>query len=297
MALLTDNLISYFKFDGDVVDAVAGAHSGTPTSITYGTGKINQGLTRTPGVTSVVSVPAFTMGPTWSVSLWLNMSGADQNQNTIFTTTANTVGVCADPNRVVSFYAGAPGTFGTNSILGTGWHHLVASCNHNVLRWFKDGVLDSYAYNFLSLGVGNWVPNQLLGANFDTSGRACTMDELAVYIGAALSPVGAAALFNGGNGRAYSTLGTGSGAYFELDAYGFYSAPSIYEQPLVSKNLFEYLGPVAGATYTMRAYHTAAPVGYVYWESPGLPDEEAEHAPYPAVDLADIVVMREQLPA
>ncbi len=67
-------------------------------------------------------------------------------------------------------------------------------------------------------------------------------------------------------------------------------------RPMKEMSLISYLGAVNGPTYTMRAYHTVAPVGYVYWDSPGEPDDEAAVAPYPPGELTDIVVIREVLP-
>lgn len=59
------------------------------------------------------------------------------------------------------------------------------------------------------------------------------------------------------------------------------------------------LGPGGGGqtSYTMRAYHTVAPVGYVYWTVEGAPDDTGASAPYPAVDLTDIIIWREFIPA
>lgn len=39
----------------------------------------------------------------------------------------------------------------------------------------------------------------------------------------------------------------------------------------------------------MRAFHTTVPIGYVYWTVNVEPDAAAEFAPYPAVQLTDIV--------
>jgi len=41
--------------------------------------------------------------------------------------------------------------------------------------------------------------------------------------------------------------------------------------------------------FLMRAYHTIGPIGYVYWEVTGSPDPIGTFAPYPAVNLLDIV--------
>lgn len=58
------------------------------------------------------------------------------------------------------------------------------------------------------------------------------------------------------------------------------------------------LGPGGGQPqFVMRAYHTASPVGYVYWTVEGAPDGTGVYAPYPVIDLTDIVVLRELLPA
>lgn len=51
------------------------------------------------------------------------------------------------------------------------------------------------------------------------------------------------------------------------------------------------LGPGGAAPlrFLMRAYHTAAPIGYIYWTVENAPDITGALAPYPAIDLQDIV--------
>lgn len=58
------------------------------------------------------------------------------------------------------------------------------------------------------------------------------------------------------------------------------------------------LGPGGGGetSYVMRAYHTVGPIGYVYWTVSGAPDGAAASAPYPAIELIDVVVIREHTP-
>jgi hypothetical protein len=51
-----------------------------------------------------------------------------------------------------------------------------------------------------------------------------------------------------------------------------------------------------GLNFVMRAFHTVYPTGHVYWTVSGVPDATAEHAPYPAGELTDIVVIREFMP-
>jgi hypothetical protein len=58
------------------------------------------------------------------------------------------------------------------------------------------------------------------------------------------------------------------------------------------------LGPGGGEPkFVMRAYHTVGPLGYVYWTVEGAPDSAGASAPYPAIELIDIVVIREFIPA
>jgi hypothetical protein len=54
------------------------------------------------------------------------------------------------------------------------------------------------------------------------------------------------------------------------------------------------LGPTtAPIRILMRAYHTEVPIGYVYWEVEEVPDPLGLLAPFPAVDLLDIVIAYE----
>jgi len=59
------------------------------------------------------------------------------------------------------------------------------------------------------------------------------------------------------------------------------------------------LGAAGGAAvvnYVMRAFHTVFPTGHVYWTVPTMPDAIAAFAPYPLIELVDIVVIREYVP-
>jgi hypothetical protein len=57
------------------------------------------------------------------------------------------------------------------------------------------------------------------------------------------------------------------------------------------------MGPsVSSVKYVMRAFHNVAPLGYVYWEVFDTPDTSATFAPYPLVELNDIVVIRSYVP-
>ena len=55
-------------------------------------------------------------------------------------------------------------------------------------------------------------------------------------------------------------------------------------------------GGGAALSFVMRAFHTVFPTGYVYWTVLNTPDATAAFAPYPAIELTDIVVLRESTP-
>lgn len=58
------------------------------------------------------------------------------------------------------------------------------------------------------------------------------------------------------------------------------------------------LGPGGGGgtSYTMRAFHTVFPTGFVYWTVSGTPDSAGAYAPYPAVELTGILIFRAFIP-
>jgi hypothetical protein len=41
--------------------------------------------------------------------------------------------------------------------------------------------------------------------------------------------------------------------------------------------------------FLMRAFHTTVPIGYVYWITNVEPDTTGAFAPYPALQLTDII--------
>lgn len=83
---LTDNLVSYWKLDGNSNDAVA-SNNGTDTDITYsaGNGKIVQGAGFN-GSTSTFTLP-IVLGTAGSINLWFKRSDTSTNQGCMFGST------------------------------------------------------------------------------------------------------------------------------------------------------------------------------------------------------------------
>lgn len=51
-----------------------------------------------------------------------------------------------------------------------------------------------------------------------------------------------------------------------------------------------------GSKFIMRAFHTASPVGFIYWYVYESPDASATQAPYSSGSLNDIVVVQAIIP-
>ena len=64
-----------------------------------------------------------------------------------------------------------------------------------------------------------------------------------------------------------------------------------FDTPVQGDSTIVYV-PTAMLFFVMRAFHTVFPTGYVYWTVPNVPDGAALLAPYPAIELNDIVVYR-----
>lgn len=97
-------------------------------------------------------------------------------------------------------------------------------------------------------------------------------------------------------------------APFTLGATGLFDLPNnrlVYLESLyitgaagllaLPNNRFTAIGvpEVAPLRFLMRAYHTVAPIGYVYWTVEQAPDTAGAQAPYPVIELTDIITAHE----
>lgn len=76
--VLSSGLTAYYTLEGNSTDNSGNSHTGTDTSITYssGNGKISQGAGFN-GSSSYISIPSYTVGASWSISMWIKQSSGD----------------------------------------------------------------------------------------------------------------------------------------------------------------------------------------------------------------------------
>ena len=202
---LSDNLVSYWKFEGNSNDELGG-NNGTDTSITYGSsyGKIDQGALFDAGGDKIdcasAGIPTGTSSRTFSA--WVKLTGAvlvfvygngasagQMMSLYMNTTNINMFGIAADVN------------ISNSSSTGT-WYHLVMTYNGTTVEIFKNGS---------SVGTGTPTLNTAASSTFTIGhdngtwaggGSSGNIDELGVW-SRVLSGTEISDLYNGGAGLAY----------------------------------------------------------------------------------------------
>lgn len=206
---LSDNLVSYWKFEGNSNDELGG-NNGTDTSITYSStsGIVGQYALFDAGGDKIdcasAGIPTGTSSRTFSV--WVKLTGvvlvfvygnggsAGQMMSLYFnTTTMSMFGIAADVN------------IATSSSTGT-WYHLVMTYNGTTIEMFKNGS---------SIGTGTPTLNTATGSTFTIGhdngtwaggGSDGRIDELGIW-SRVLSGAEITELYNGGAGLAYPFAG------------------------------------------------------------------------------------------
>lgn len=212
---LTDNLSCYYKLDGNSNKSF-GTNNGTDTSMTYGTGKIDQGAVFN-GSTSKILVndsADFTFGSSdFSCSVWIKRAVTGARQ--IFIGQSNSGGL----NGTISFIIEASAanliiatvcvgstastaTQATGTVNDTNWHHIVLVRDSGTIRLYIDGSANGTASisgtvndssNPFGIGVGGSLASLLFNG---------TIDEVGVWK-RKLDTTEITQLYNNGNGLSY----------------------------------------------------------------------------------------------
>lgn len=215
MALI-DNLISYYKLDGNSNDAV-GSNNGTDTAITYnsGNGKINQGAGFNGTTSKIVLGTPVVMPTNLTISAWI--------KTTDYTTIlANIIGECnslgtifwelmVNPGGTVSFFwrpsGGTTTTYTTTSavITDNNWHFV---CVTQVGTGDPIIYVDTTTPALTKTGSTQAKPTtaQLTAigeeGNYNDQNWAGSLDEVGIW-SRSLSSVEVTSLYNGGAGNQY----------------------------------------------------------------------------------------------
>lgn len=265
---LKDNVTNYWKLDGNSNDSVGGLN-GTDTSISYVTGKINQGAGFDSG-TDKISFSSTTLisgTSDFTLSLWIKYTSG------VFIISRRDASVfnwqLVYNAGKLYFTIGATNLFdGSNITLDSNWHHIVitrASTTNWVL--YKDGssVSTSNVNNSIATGKTLTFGDDSASENSSMIG---TLDEVGVW-SRAISADEVTQLYNSGNGSQYPfpqnivlTLATGS--------YTLTGQNSIFGRVIVSTlvtGLYSLTGSLVSFTSTLHTYWTAKVINPTYWRN------------------------------
>lgn len=140
---LTDGLIGYWKLDNNSNDAL-GARNGTDTSMSYGTGLINQCGTFNGSSSAVAVANHASLFPTsLTVSLWVKFTTVQQNKHIFTLQNANaspyagfSIFVEDSANGKKIWSATRSTSFGwvasTNNLNDGSWHHILITFDPSV---------------------------------------------------------------------------------------------------------------------------------------------------------------------
>lgn len=149
---LADNIISYWKMDGNSNDSL-GLNSGSDTSITYGvgTGIINNGAVSNGGKITINDSGSLDITNAFTISIWVKALTTTQT-NTYLLSKLNNAGtdnvysfLYEYVNDTIEFYSNdftgtAPRTGSQITLADTNWHHIVYTYDGTTWAGYKDGV-------------------------------------------------------------------------------------------------------------------------------------------------------------
>lgn len=236
--MLSDNLVSYWKLDGDSTDSV-GDNDGTDTSITYNAsyGKINQGGSFSAASNSRIAVGdvAGTSVATVTFSAWVNSNNESTNVDRViigyngwsgngqFSFELFSRSFYSVYNRALLYvYGSNPDGSGSDDYcstvdIGDGeWHHVVAildSANKQI-SYYIDGTFDTTvtfatalpAISLDNLFLGSWYVN----SEYRSFNKY--IDEVGIW-SRALTSTEITSLYNSGSGLQYP-FSTGNATNF-----------------------------------------------------------------------------------
>ncbi len=217
---LTDNLVAYYKLDGNSNDSV-GSNNGTDTNVSYSSsyGKINQG-TSFNGSSTIISVPLniysiFNGSNNWSFSCWIKYNTTGTNlcifrssngdSNNGYNTNFNIYKISGENFSVAR--ADGSGTINictTSSTYSSGiWYHLTATYDGSNIKLYVNAGTPTSLSSTLIASSGNvgrfglWVENST--SYYWYNGY---IDEVGIW-SRALTSTEVSQLYNGGAGNQY----------------------------------------------------------------------------------------------
>lgn len=203
---LLTNLVHYYKCE-DTTDS-AGSATLTDTSITYSTGKNNNGRVQNASTDRSTATLTASMK---SLSFWINMSDNTTNYFFKYSTGASDFQVYIEGASKINMF-GPSGTKETSGTYSTGtWYHIVCVADGASSKLYINGsvaALGTDTFTGTSFGTSS-VTWTIGNYNTNTLGMIGTMDEIGFWT-RALSSDDVTALYNGGTGLFYDDFDDGS---------------------------------------------------------------------------------------
>lgn len=209
---LTDDLVAYYKFDGDADDAHTGGNDGSAVGATYtASGKIN-GAYSFDG-NDYISAPRIdTSSGKLSIFMWLNLS----NTTTVHVICSQRTNPTGDDFQWFTQSTDRTNStvllWGSSTILAysgtgyweTGWHYYGITFDGTDLIFYKDGS------SFSTMSQANTLANTAgttlrIGYDAYSTYLVGKIDEVGIW-DRALTSTEVSALYNSGDGLAYPFL-------------------------------------------------------------------------------------------
>ncbi len=216
---LTDNLISYYKYEGNSNDSV-GSNNGTDTSITYGSsyGKINQGALFNGSSSKIISTPTIPTN-TLTIAAWVNWDGTLSTNWRSMVIAGNLTGSAMGLFISSGNFWTVSGSTGATDLISsttatTGWHFIVGNLSFGQFTLWLDGTQIATG----SKNPGTISNNLTVGTGINPDWFPGDIDEVGVW-GRNLSSAEITQLYNGGVGLTWpftTTTSTNSGFFMNF---------------------------------------------------------------------------------
>ena len=216
---LTDNLVAYYKLDGNSNDAVS-SNNGTDSNITYDSayGKINQGALFNGGSSFIDTHITSNPGTgDFGISLWAKTTSTSNPLIMIQKYNGSGdnwwLGVSGGTTNVAHFSVNGTDLTGTTKINDGNYHHIVAYRTSGVLYLYVDNVSQgSVAYSGSCNPGGNIIIGRFGTGYYWWSGD---LDEI-VYRTAGFTSTEVSQLWNGGDGLQYPFTTANTSNFFNF---------------------------------------------------------------------------------
>lgn len=200
--------IALYKLDGNANDA-GGTYNGTPSNITYTTGKIGQAAVFNGSSSAILASPKLAESGAYTISVWTKFNSTNQGfiRQGVTGDIAFDCGVNSSGNPYLASYYGSDWVAKGNSVLSSGqWYHIAYVFNYGgAFSIYVNGAMDTISYTY---GSANFPNNSTTATIFSIGGASFAYNSAYFFSGAldsiriynrALSAAEVQAIYQAGN--------------------------------------------------------------------------------------------------